>query len=170
MNRILITGNAGSGKTTTANLVASELDIPYHCLDRIVWQTGWQKTPRTEVEQAISELTNQPRWVIDGVSLQAQAQSDTVVFLDIPRRVSFLRVFRRNWRYLFRSRPDLPDGCPEILIIPRLLKIIWNFPTKIRPRILTQAKRQADKHNFYHIKNEDDLTKFLTTLDDRKSR
>ncbi len=158
--RILITGNAGSGKTTLAKQVSTALDIPFHSLDRIVWQEGWRKTPANERQQQIEELVQEPSWVIDGVSFQVQESADLVVLLDIPRRACFLRVIKRNWRYLFKSRPELPANCPEIRIILTLCKIIWNFPNKVRPQILSKVQESSENQHFYHIKTKQELLVF----------
>lgn len=156
MKHILVTGNAGSGKSTLAQRIASQLTIPCHSLDRVVWQSGWKKTPQTEKTRRIHELIETNYWVIDGVSEEVQSAADTVIFLDVPRRVCFWRVMKRNWRYLFRSRPELPPGCPEALIIPTLFKIIWNFPGRIRPRILAQAHEVRNSQRFFHVKTKAD--------------
>ena len=164
MKRILVTGNAGSGKSTLARQIATQLDIPCHSLDRVVWQSGWRKTPQSERARLTQEMVRSDCWVIDGVSSEVQSAADTVIFLDVPRKVSFLRVTKRNWRYLFRSRPELPAGCPEILIIPTLFRIIWNFPAKVRPRILEQAHQARNPQQFFHLKTEADLGEFLNQL------
>jgi len=164
MKRILITGNAGSGKSTLARKISDELDIPFHSLDRIVWKSGWRRASRNEKNRMIAELTNQEHWVIDGVSLLAQDEADTVVFLDVPRRVSFWRTFKRNWRYMFRSRPELPPKCPEILIIPTLCRIIWNFPKTVRTRILDRMNSTENSQRCFHLKTNNDISRFLTEI------
>lgn len=169
MKRIFVTGNAGSGKSTLAREVSELLGIPYYSLDRIVWQTGWKKTPTEEKNHRIQQLTEKESWVIDGVSSVAQINADTVIFLDVPRRVSFWRVAKRNWRYLFRSRPELPPGCPEVLIIPALCKIIWNFPSKIRPGILERMEQLRDKQRHFHLNMKNDFTSLFVTLKREKA-
>ena len=136
MKRILITGNAGAGKSTLANDVASRLEFRYVCLDRLVWRSGWAQTPRGKRDRRIREIANEEAWVIDGVSDIALGAADTVVFLNVSRRVSYWRVAKRNWKFLFRSRPDLHSGYLEIMIIPTLFRIIWHFPLRVRPDIL----------------------------------
>lgn len=168
MKRILVTGNAGSGKSTLSRRIAAQLGISCSSLDRVVWQTGWKRTPQDERAHLIHELIQPERWVIDGVSSEVQAAADTVVFLDVSRRVSFWRVARRNWRYLFRSRPELPPSCPEILIIPTLVKIIWNFPLQIRPRILRQVSSSSQR--FFHLKTEADMERFLSALETTENK
>ncbi|MGC4017689.1 MAG: hypothetical protein QM755_24700 [Luteolibacter sp.] len=159
--RILVTGNAGAGKTTLARRIAAELGIPCHGLDSIVWQSGWRKTPADEKARRIAELVAPDAWVIDGVSGQVLTQAEVVVFLDVPRRLCFWRVAKRNWRYLFHSRPDLPPGCPEIRIIPTLIRIIWDFPAKIRPGILDRAEPAINGQRFLHVRTSAELTALL---------
>ena len=168
MNRILVTGNAGSGKSTLARNIAAQLDLPYHSLDRIVWQSGWKKTPKDDRNRQVRELSDQQQWVIDGVSHAVQAAADTVIFLDVPRRVSFWRVLKRNWRYAFRSRPELPPGCPEILIVPTLCRIIWNFPCAIRPGILERMEKTRASQRSFHVTSGEALARLLATLADTR--
>ncbi len=164
MKRILITGNAGSGKTSLAQHLALQLNRPVHSLDSIVWQSGWVRRPREEKEKKISELTSQDSWIIDGVSFSVQEKADVVVFIDVPRYISFWRVFKRNWRYLFRSRPDLPLNCPEWRIIPMLCKIIWNFPKNVRPAILKRMNMKVNNQRCYHIRSNRDILNFLDKI------
>jgi adenylate kinase family enzyme len=157
LKRILITGNAGSGKTTLASQLAADTGLPYIGLDSIVWQAGWQKTPRAERIQQELLIADQDAWVVDGVSDVLADAADAIVFLDLPRYVCLYRVFRRNLPYLFRSRLGLPERCPEILILPSLLKIIYLFPKRVRPKIL--AHKSAGKMLF-HIQHHQDLAAF----------
>lgn len=154
--RILVTGNAGAGKSTLAASLAADLGIPYVGLDRIVWRERWQKAPPHERDAAIADLVTGHAWVIDGVSDQVLAAADVVVFLDASRRTCLRRVLRRNLPYLFRSRPGLPDHCPEILIVPRLCRIIWRFPRHVRPRILSEQARGGPGRAFLHVRTKTD--------------
>jgi len=166
MKRILVTGNAGSGKSTLAKRIADQLGLPCHGLDTVVWQSGWRKTEVDERNRRIDELTAAEHWVIDGVSLRAQAKADTVVFLDVSRRTSVWRVSKRNWRYLFRSRPGLPANCPEILIIPTLLRIIRNFPIRVRPKILEEMATGPAGRRFLHLRTSAEVDEFVRSLGD----
>ena len=164
MKRILVTGNAGAGKTTLAREVAALLGLPFHSLDGIVWQARWKKTPPDERERRIHELIETDSWVIDGVSFTVQEQADTVILLDVPRRTSFFRVMKRNWRFLFRSRPGLPPQCPEIRIIPTLCRIIWRFPSRVRGPLLARMAEREDRQEQFHLKSSADVREFLAGI------
>ncbi|PKF77889.1 topology modulation protein [Vibrio sp. vnigr-6D03] len=140
--RINIAGNAGSGKTTLAKALGEALDLPVASLDGVVWKEGWvtaSKEERTRGEQGLIEPKS---WIIEGVSKSVRKNADFIVFLDIPRHICLLRCLKRNLPYLFKSRPELPDNCPEILILPSLIKLIWLFPTRARNVILQSIDQQ----------------------------
>jgi len=56
----------------------------------------------------------------------------------------------------------LPDHCPEILIFPTLLKIIWQFPKKARARILESGL--DDGKTFIHIRSNIELENFINSM------
>ncbi len=145
MDKIHITGNAGSGKTTLARELGAALDLPVFGLDKIVWQAGWVKTPREIVECKERELISKPKWIIEGVSHGVRDAADVFIFLDVSRKTSIVRCAKRNWRFLFSSRPELPDNCPEIRIVPQLLKIIWAFKDRVRPEIMKDVSEHPGR-------------------------
>lgn len=164
--RILVTGNAGSGKTTLAQALAAALGLPYRGLDAIVWGPGWVKAAPAICDARVRDLAAAPTWVADGVSPLLLEAADMVVFLDRPRRVCYHRAVKRNLRYLFTSRPGLPPRCPELLVVPRLLRMIWRFPTRVRPQIL--ARRHALGARFIHVRSDNDVQHLMALVVGRR--
>ena len=160
--RIHATGNAGSGKSTLAALIGESLGLPVKGMDEIVWMPGWEKTPAEERKVLEKALISGSSWVIDGVSPTVRSAADVVIFLDVSRPTSYFRCAKRNWRYMFRSRPGLPPHCPEILIVPRLIRLIWNFTARVKPQIL--ADMQQAKGQFFHVTNKNELNTVLHEL------
>jgi adenylate kinase family enzyme len=157
--RVLVTGNAGAGKTTLATSLAEHLGLPLVHLDGVVWGPGWTKVPAAVRDERIGQIVQRPDWVIDGVSEVAIAAADLVVFLDVPRWRCMLRTTKRNAPYLFRSRPELPARCPEILIMRTLWRIIWQFDTHVRPTVIAHGAAGAPG-SFLHLRGsaaKDDL-------------
>src|SRR5262249_35904006 len=70
------------------------------------------------------------------------AACDTAVFLDVPRRVCLTRVIARQLRYLGRSRPELPPGCPERWSL-EFLAWIWSYPARRRGNVLKRLAALA---------------------------
>lgn len=164
MNRIFITGNAGSGKTTLSKKIGSLLNNEVINLDKIVWQPRWAITPPRERAIQIGTLIASKSWIIEGVSTDILNAADTIIFLDCPRRISYWRVLKRNWRYLFKSRPELPKDCPEILIMKKLIRIIWNFQKMVRPSILDYIEENKDRKNIFHIRDNNDINLLISVI------
>ncbi|MEO1945252.1 MAG: hypothetical protein ABGY11_13205 [Candidatus Thioglobus sp.] len=160
--RIHITGNAGSGKSTFAKDIGDILGINVYGLDKVVWKEGWVQTPQDERKRLEEELASNPQWIIEGVSSIARQTADLIIFLNFPRRVCYLRCAKRNWRYLFSSRPELPDNCPEIKIIPTLIKIIWHFPSVAKPIITNEMNIQGKVSIM--LSSNDEITQFISEL------
>jgi adenylate kinase family enzyme len=152
LNRVLVIGTGGSGKTTVARRLAQRTGLPLIHLDTHYWRPGWQPTPSGEWRAKVTELVSGDAWIIDGNyggTLDVRlAACDTVVFLDLPRVVCLWRVLRRQLRYVGRARPELPAGCPERLT-GEFLTWIWTYPSRRRGDILKRlaaldhAKRVA---------------------------
>ena len=167
LRRINITGNAGSGKTTVTKRLGELIGLPVYHLDAIVWQPKWQKTPPEDRLRLENELTDQEAWIIDGVSRNVREKADLVVFLDVPRGTCIVRVMKRNLPYLFHSRPELPDNCPEILIFPKLVRLIMRFPKYVRTSIIQEAERND---NYVIVKSNEELRSLLKSIANNMGR
>ncbi len=164
MERVFVTGNAGSGKTTLSKRIGNILSRDVFNLDTIVWKPGWVMTPPTERSIQIRNLLESNRWIIEGVSKDILKVADTIIFLDCSRRTSYWRVLKRNWKYLFKSRAELPENCPEILIIKKLIQIIWNFQSIVRPGILDYIEDNKDGKNIFHIRDNSDINSLISII------
>jgi adenylate kinase family enzyme len=148
MQRVLVIGAGGAGKTTVASILAERLGLPLIHLDTLYWHPGWTPTPADEWQRVVESLIAQPRWVMDGNyggTLDIRlAACDTVIFLDLPRRISLWRILKRRVRYLRRVRPDIAPGCPERLTW-EFVRWVWTYPKRRRGKILERLRALAGR-------------------------
>ena len=92
MRRVAIIGSSGAGKSTLARRLGERTGLPVVHLDEHFWRPGWVETSRGEWRAVQTALCAQDAWIMDGNysgTLDVRlARADTVVFLDLPRRVT----------------------------------------------------------------------------------
>jgi adenylate kinase family enzyme len=120
VQRIAIIATAsGCGKTTVGRELASRLDVPYVELDAIHWQAGWTELDAAELRRRVEPLVARDAWVIDGsyrgrLGDLVLERADTVVWLDLPRRLWLPRLVVRTLRRAL-TREELWNGNRESL-------------------------------------------------------
>ncbi len=140
MERVLIIGSPGSGKSALARRLAAATGLPAVHLDRHFFSAGWIE-PTPEAWQArVAELAAAPRWIMDGNYTDTLpvrlAAADTAIYLEFPAWLCLMRVVRRALRWFGRQRgDDMAPGCREHIDWPFLL-YVWRFPRDQRDRVL----------------------------------
>jgi adenylate kinase family enzyme len=138
MDRVLVVGCSGAGKTAFALRLGERTGLPVVHLDREFWRPGWTEPSMAVWRHQVEELAAQPRWIMDGEfrnSLDLRLpRADTVIFLDMPRWLSLTRVARRTVRHFGRARDDMAPGCTERFDWA-FMKYIWKYQRKVRPRL-----------------------------------
>ena len=67
MNRIVIIGNSGSGKTTMGHHLASEYEIPHLDLDSLAWERPAMRRPLEESVAMIHSFVDaNSEWIVEG--------------------------------------------------------------------------------------------------------
>lgn len=106
LSRVVIQGPSGSGKTTLAVELADILGVTALELDALYQQADWTPLELDEFRARVQEFIDQPKWVVDGNYSQVRdlvwSRATTIVFIDIPRRVTMIRVVRRTVSRLVR--------------------------------------------------------------------
>ena len=146
MERILIIGCGGAGKSTLARQLGEKLDLPVIHLDKLWWKPGWVESTREEFDEKLALELEKPRWIIDGnfdrTMPQRMARCDTVIYLDFPRVACLMGVLKRVMTTCGKVRPDMAEGCPERLDLD-FLKWVWYYNPNKREnnyRLLNEAE------------------------------
>ena len=116
MQRVSVVGTSGSGKSTVASSLARLLGAPFLELDSVYHQADWEPLPASEYRARVTAAAEGKRWVIDGnystVRDIVWARADTVVFLDLPKRIVMRRIIARTLRRV-AGRVELWNGNRE---------------------------------------------------------
>ena len=117
MQRILIIGNAGSGKTTFAKKLAERTGLPLVHLDKLYWTGNWEHVDRDTFDQLLQQQLDKPSWIIDGnfnrTLPHRLEHCDTVFYFDLPTLTCLWGITKRVFSNYGRTRPDMGGNCPE---------------------------------------------------------
>lgn len=164
MRKVLVIGSGGAGKSTLAHQLGSLLNIEVLHLDKFYWRAGWVETPKSEWPKKVEELVRRDAWIMDGnysgtLDIRMQA-CDTIIFLDMPRLLCLRRVLKRAIMYRNQSRPDMAEGCPEMLSLEFILWI-WNYPKRTRPQIVHMLESNTEEKRIVWLRSPSDVERFL---------
>lgn len=146
MERILIIGCGGAGKSTLARQLGELTGLPVVHLDKLFWHPGWVESTKEEIDAKITAALDEPQWIMDGnynrtLPLRIQ-KCDTVIYLDFSRFACLMGVAKRVLTTYGTVRPDMAEGCPERFDLD-FLKWVWNFNKNKREqyyRLLNEAE------------------------------
>jgi adenylate kinase family enzyme len=170
MQRVVVLGVGGAGKSTLARRLGEILSLPVHHLDRYFWQPGWRPLAPDAWLATLEDLVAGEHWIIDGnyrrtIPLRL-ARADTAVFLDPPRRVALRRILRRAVMYRRRPRPDMADGCPEPWLDLEFMGYIWRYHRDVRPETLALLDAFATEpgRGIVHLRSDREVERWLAEI------
>jgi len=168
MQRVMIIGSAGAGKTTLAMKLGAICQLPVIHLDAHYWRSGWTPSDAADWKEKVDELSSGKCWVMDGnyggtMDVRITA-ADTIIFLNFSRVTCLYRVFKRAFRYRGHTRPDLADGCPEQLPDWEFIRWIWTYPESRTPKVLSMLAAQVNKTTVV-LQSRGDVDRFLANVE-----
>ena len=164
MQRILVIGCCGAGKSTFSKELSNKLNLPLIQLDRLFWKPGWiEQEERVFAELLQSEL-DRDEWIVDGNYLKSLPlrleYSDAVIFLDLNRWICTWRILKR---WLLREGYQA-DGCPQKVDLPFLKYVFWDYRQCHRTKVLELKSRSLNSVNWLVFDNIAEIDKWLSAL------
>ena len=133
MERVIVIGCPGAGKSTFARALRDRTGLPLYYLDRIWHRADGSHISRPEFDARLAELLQKPRWILDGNYQRTLpprlARCDTVFLLDYPLPVCLAGAAAR----IGTAREDLPWTEQEF--DPEFRRWIEDFPQEQLPEL-----------------------------------
>lgn len=166
MERILIIGCGGAGKSTLARQLGEKLDLPVVHLDKLFWKPGWVEESSENFDRKLALELEKTRWIMDGnfnrTMPQRLSKCDTIIYLDFSRWACLWGVAKRIITTYGTVRPDMGEGCPERLDLD-FLRWVWNYNTDKRQRNYRLLNEAAHAEKIV-LKNRRMVNQFLKSL------
>ena len=167
MERILIIGCGGAGKSTLARQLGEKLKLPVVHLDSIFWLPYWVERNRDEFDELVRQELMKQTWIMDGNFNRTLPERvkycDTIIYLDFSRMACLLGVLKRIITTYGTVRPDMGAGCPERFDL-EFLKWVWNF-NKNKRESYYRLLNETEGVNTIVLKNRRMVKRFLKELE-----
>ncbi len=161
MDRILIIGINGAGKSTFANELGKKLNRDVIHMDSVYYKSGWEVAHKTrdEWKQKVRDLVSQEKWIIDGhynSTLNIRMpRADTIIFFNFNKLLCLYRICKRA---MGKAQPfDKPEGNFNKLSFNLIKKLII-FPKK---KILDMLEQYKDTKKVFIVHNDKEVEELL---------
>ena len=165
MQRVMIIGPCGAGKSTLSFDLAERLGLPLIHMDKLNWQPGWVDEGNDRLRRLLAIEIAKPRWLIEGNYGATMAmrleRADTVIYLDYPLPLCLGRLLKRIVTGYGRTRRDMAEDCPERFDAGFLWYVVnWNRG----PRQRTEAKLRSHESKVVRLQNPRALADWLASV------
>ena len=167
MERVIIIGCGGAGKSTLARKLGEKTGLPVVHLDKLFWKPGWVESTKEEIDEKIREEMQKPFWIMDGNYNRTMPRRieccDTIIYLDFSRLACIRGVLKRILTTYGTVRPDMGEGCPERVDL-EFLQWVWNFNKNKRERYYHMLNSLENKQ-VYILRSRRAVNQFLRNLE-----
>ncbi|CAG7648364.1 AAA family ATPase [Paenibacillus allorhizosphaerae] len=172
MNKVILIGSPGSGKSTLSKKLAEATGLPLFHLDALYWKPNWVETPKEEWDALLHALVSEPQWIIDGNygrTLDIRLQTaDTIIWLQKPNWLCAWRAVKRQISHFGKVRSDMGEGCVERFRweFLRFLVFIWRFPKQSGRRLgerISKLMALSPEKKVIILRSDSEAESFLNT-------
>lgn len=162
MNKVIVIGCPGSGKSTFSRKLNSIIGLPLFYLDMIFHKPDKTTYSEEEFDEKLSMILEQDKWIIDGNYARTLPirleQCDTVFWLDYPLEVCLKGIEERRGM----PRVDMPwiETEPD----EEFIEFVKNFEANNIPemkRLLEQVKGKE----IHIFKSRDEADEYLNFME-----
>ena len=167
MQRIIIIGPCGAGKSTLARRMRSILGLELIHLDQEYWLPNWTEPTKEVWDHKVSELVKKEAWIMDGNyggSMDIRiARADTIIMLNYSTLKCLYQALKRIYTYHGKVRPDMVEGCEERFDW-EFIHYILMFNISRGRKLLKKVLGHKDVKEIYIFKKDKQVKNFLEEL------
>ena len=158
MQKIIVIGCPGSGKSTFSRALHKITGIPLFHLDMLYWNKDKTTVAKNVFLERLSSVLQKNQWIIDGnysstMELRLQA-CDTVIFLDYPMDICLAGIRERRGK----PRSDMP--WVETVEDTEFMEYVSAFLKEQRPNILSLLQKYSHL-NIVVFHSREDVNAYL---------
>jgi len=158
MNKVIVIGCPGSGKSTFSRALQNLTGLPLYHLDLLYWNSDRTTVSKEVFRERLQNVLMLDSWIIDGnygsTMEMRMSECDTVFFLDYPLEVCINGVRERKGK----TRSDMP--WIETEDDEELLEFIKNYNTQSRPKVFELLEKYKEK-NIVIFKNREEADDYI---------
>lgn len=161
MEKVIIIGCPGAGKSTFARKLKEKTGLPLFYLDMIWHKEDGTNISRDEFDGKIKEIMKKEQWILDGNYIRTLEmrlkECDTVFLLDYPLELCLEGASSR----IGKERPDMPWVESEFDLEFR--QFIVDFPKDSLPKIYELLKKYEKEKELHIFRKREDAEEYLRT-------
>lgn len=162
MERVIIIGCPGSGKSTFGRELKRITGLPLYHLDMMFWNEDRTTVAKELFIERLKKVMSNSQWIIDGnygSTMEMRIKEcDTVFFLDYPTNVCIEGVESRKGQ-LRSDMPWIENGTTD----EEFMDFINRYNSESRPKVVSLLEKYSTK-NIITFKNRNDAEEYLLSL------
>ena len=165
MNKVVVFGKPGGGKSTLSRKLSAETGIKLCALDLIEYKKNGERVSPEEYSKKHADLIATDNWIIEGLGtlksfwLRIDA-ADTLIYVDLPYYVHYWWVTKR----LLKSCFVKPEGWPEGSSVLKGTLAGWKYlrlsPKFWTPALFEEIQRRGKGKDIYRITSVKEMNDF----------
>lgn len=166
MNRIIVIGCPGSGKSTLTFKLQNILKYPVMHLDKVYHIDNDTRISTEELIEKVNEFASSNHdWIIDGNYITTMEQriilADTIILLDIDSNICVQNAISRSKK---ERQEDMAVGFDVSKISQDFLNYIAKFKETTLPKIMELYEKYKNTKRFIILKSYKDIDDYISKL------
>jgi adenylate kinase family enzyme len=167
MNKIIVFGKPGGGKSTLSRKLSDATGISLCPLDLIEYKQNGERVSPEEYTIKHAELIGKERWIIEGLGTLESFwtridAADTLIYVDLPYCVHYWWITKR----LLKSAVVKPEGWPDGSSVLKGTLASWKY-LQLSPKFWTsELFKKIESHaagkKIYRISSVKEINNFIT--------